>query len=76
MVNVVIIRIFVDNIFKLSIYAVASFEIALFDSVLFELVLSNIYLWLVFDFSKQPLYFDYVVLMEQMIITYYDYVQG
>ena len=29
-----------------------------------------------FDFKKQPLYFDCVALMEQMTITYYDYVQG
>ena len=75
-VNVIIIRIFVNITFKISIYAVASLAVELFKSTSFELILSNICLWLMFDFNKQPLYFDYVVLMAQMIIAHYDYVQG
>ena len=75
MVNVVTIWIFIDSMFEISIYPIALLALALFASVLFALRLSNIYLLLMFAFNKQPLYFAYVVLMEQMIITYYDYMQ-
>ena len=72
-ITLVIFWIFVITTFRILIFAAASFELesfelALFESVLFEFVFSNISLWLMFDFNKQPFYFDYMVLMELYIM--------